>query len=87
MIPGKVQSLGEMAYLFIRDGIARETIGPAGDKWVPLLFSTFFSSSSSTSSRSSRGAVPGAVSHRLPGGAGLMVWVIYMFLGLRHRGR
>ena len=27
LIPGKVQSLGEMGYLFIRDGIARETIG------------------------------------------------------------
>jgi F-type H+-transporting ATPase subunit a len=31
-----------MGYLFIRDGIARDTIGKEGDKFVPFLFSFFF---------------------------------------------
>jgi F-type H+-transporting ATPase subunit a len=42
MVPGKVQSLVELGYLFVRDEIARSIIGKKGDKWVPLLVSLFF---------------------------------------------
>lgn len=42
LVPRGAQSVGEMAYLFIRDGIARDTIGKDGDKFVPFLFSFFF---------------------------------------------
>ena len=42
LIPGKLQSIGEMGYLFIRDGISREVIGKDGDRFVPLLFTLFF---------------------------------------------
>lgn len=87
LIPGKVQSLGEMAYLFIRNGIARETIGPAGDKWVPLLFSLFFF----VFVMNIFEVIPGAqfpVPSRIafPVALALMVWVIYMFLGMKHQG-
>lgn len=87
LIPGKVQSLGEMAYLFIRNGIARETIGPAGDKWVPLLFSLFFF----VFMMNIFEVIPGAqfpVPSRIafPVALALMVWVIYMFLGMKHQG-
>jgi len=42
LVPRGSQNVGEMGYLFIRDGIAREVIGKDGDKYVPFLFSFFF---------------------------------------------
>jgi F-type H+-transporting ATPase subunit a len=42
MVPKGAQNVGEMAYLFIRDGIARDIIGKQGDRFVPFLFSFFF---------------------------------------------
>jgi F-type H+-transporting ATPase subunit a len=42
LVPRGAQNVGEMAYLFIRDGIARDTIGKDVDKFVPFLFSFFF---------------------------------------------
>ena len=76
-----------MAYLFIRDGIARETIGKAGDKYVPLLFSLFFF----VLIANVWGIIPGAqfpVNSRLafPAGLALVVWLLYMFLGMKHQG-
>lgn len=87
LIPGKVQSLGEMAYLFIRDGIARETIGKDGDKWVPLLFSLFFT----VFVWNIFTVIPGAqfpVNSRIafPAALALVVWVLYMYLGMKHQG-
>ena len=42
LVPRGAQSVGELGYLFVRDGIAREIIGKDGDKFVPFLFSFFF---------------------------------------------
>ncbi|MGB4325094.1 MAG: F0F1 ATP synthase subunit A [Candidatus Nanopelagicales bacterium] len=42
LVPRGAQSVGEMGYLFIRDGIVRETIGKGGDKFIPFLFTFFF---------------------------------------------
>jgi ATP synthase subunit 6 len=42
LVPRGSQNVGEMGYLFIRDGIAREAMGKDGDKFVPFLFSFFF---------------------------------------------
>lgn len=42
VVPRGAQNVGEMGYLFIRDGIAREVIGKEGDKFVPFLFTFFF---------------------------------------------
>ena len=87
LIPGKVQSLGEMGYLFIRDGIARETIGKAGDRFVPFLFSMFFF----VFMMNLFEIIPGAqfpVTSRIafPASLAIMVWCVYMFLGLKHQG-
>jgi F-type H+-transporting ATPase subunit a len=87
LIPGKVQSLGEMGYLFIRDGVARETIGKDGDKWVPFLFTLFFF----VFVMNIFEVIPGAqfpVPSRIafPAALAIMVWLIYMFLGMKHQG-
>jgi F-type H+-transporting ATPase subunit a len=42
IVPRGIQNISEYGYLFVRDGIARDTIGKEGDKFVPLLFSFFF---------------------------------------------
>ena len=41
LVPGKAQFIGEGAYMFIRNGIARDTIGHDFRKWVPLLIALF----------------------------------------------
>jgi F-type H+-transporting ATPase subunit a len=42
MIPGKVQSLGEMGILAVRDQVIRPALGKKGDKYLPLIGSMFF---------------------------------------------
>lgn len=42
VVPGKLQLLGEMLYDFVRRGIAREIMGKAAERYVPLLMSLFF---------------------------------------------
>jgi F-type H+-transporting ATPase subunit a len=41
MVPSKGQFLGESAYMFVRNGIARDTIGHDFRRWVPLLIALF----------------------------------------------
>jgi F-type H+-transporting ATPase subunit a len=42
LIPGRTQSLGEMAILAVRDQILRPSLGRKGDSYLPLLVSLFF---------------------------------------------
>ncbi len=42
VVPKGLQNVAEYGYLFVRDGIARDTIGKEGDRFVPLLFAFFF---------------------------------------------
>ena len=42
MIPGKTQSLGEMAILAVRDQIVRPVLGKKGDAYLPFIASLFF---------------------------------------------
>ena len=42
MIPGRMQSLGELAVLAVRDQIIRPTLGKKGDVYLPFIASLFF---------------------------------------------
>lgn len=42
LVPRGAQNVGELGYVFIRDGIAKDIIGKGGEKFVPFLFSLFF---------------------------------------------
>ena len=42
LVPRGAQNIGEVGYVFVRDGIAKGTIGHGGEKFVPFLFSFFF---------------------------------------------
>ncbi|MDO5534033.1 MAG: F0F1 ATP synthase subunit A [Propionibacteriaceae bacterium] len=41
MVPGKKQTLGELTYDFVRNGIARDILGPEFRKYLPLLLTLF----------------------------------------------
>jgi F-type H+-transporting ATPase subunit a len=87
LVPGKLQSLGEQGYLFIRDQIAREVIGKEGDKFVPFLASLFFF----IWIANLMGVIPGAQfpvmsSLAFPVALTLMVYGTYVFLGMKHQG-
>ena len=40
--PGKLQFVGESGYSLVRDGIARDVVGPKGLPFAPFLASLFF---------------------------------------------
>ena len=87
MVPGKLQSIGEQAYLFVRDQIAREVIGKDGDRFVPFLGSLFFFIWISNL----MGVIPGAQfpimsSLAFPVSLTLMVYITYLYLGMKHQG-
>jgi F-type H+-transporting ATPase subunit a len=42
LIPGKTQSLGELAVLAVRDQIVRPNLGKKGDAFLPFISSLFF---------------------------------------------
>lgn len=87
MVPTKIQSIGELGYTFIRDQISRETIGKAGDKFIPFLFTLFFF----VFFMNVMGIIPFA---QFPPSAlfvypvmlAMMVWVTYMYVGMKKQG-
>jgi F-type H+-transporting ATPase subunit a len=87
LVPGKLQSLGEMGYSFVRDQIAREVMGKDGDKFVPFLTSLFFFVWMSNL----MGVIPGAQfpimsSLAFPVALTLIVYLTYIVLGFKHQG-
>ena len=88
LVPGKVQSIGEVSYLFVRDQIGRETIGKDGDRYMPFLFSLFIF----VAFMNVMGIVP-AIQFPVmsvfafPVSLAVMVWITYMFIGFKHQGR
>ena len=87
LVPSKLQSLGEQGYLFVRDQIAREVIGKDGDKFVPFLTALFFFVWLSNL----MGVIPGAQfpimsNIAFPVALTLMVYITYIYLGMKHQG-
>ncbi|CEA08562.1 ATP synthase subunit a [Arthrobacter saudimassiliensis] len=88
LVPGRLQFLGESAYGFVRNGIARDVIGERDFiKYVPFLFALFFF----ILVNNIYGAIPfiqlPSFSH--PGGAyllALIVYVTWIGIGLKKHG-
>ncbi|MBS2534672.1 F0F1 ATP synthase subunit A [Catenulispora sp. NF23] len=86
-VPRGVQNVGEVAYLFVRDRIARDSMGAKGDKYVPFLFSLFFF----VWLMNVMSFVPGIqfpVSSVIafPAALAAMVWLTYMYAGFKRHG-
>ena len=87
LVPRGVQNVGEVAYLFIRDSVARDSMGKKGDKYVPFLFSLFFF----VWLMNVMSFVPGIqfpVSSNIafPASLAVMVWLTYMYAGFKRHG-
>ena len=87
LVPRGAQNVGEMGVLFVRDQILRPQLGKAGDRFLPFLVSIFFF----VWIMNIFGIIPTAqfppMSHfAFPVTLALMVWVLYMYLGLKHQG-
>jgi F-type H+-transporting ATPase subunit a len=87
LVPTGLQNVVEVGYLFIRDNIAREIMGKDGDRFVALLTSLFFF----VWTMNIMAIIPGAqfpVSSRFafPVVLALIVWVVYLFVGMKNQG-
>ena len=87
LVPGKLQSLGELGVLFVRDQILRPALGVKGDRFLPFLVSLFFF----VWFMNIMGVVPLAqiaANSRIafPAALAAMVWITYIYLGIKHQG-
>jgi len=87
LVPRGAQNLGELGILFVRDQILRPQLGKQGDKWLPFLASLFFF----IWVANIMGIIPyiefpPMAKYGIPLALALMVWLIYIGLGMRHQG-
>jgi F-type H+-transporting ATPase subunit a len=87
LVPGKLQNLGELGVLFVRDQVLRPQLGKRGDKWLPFLVALFFL----IWFNNIWGILPilyfpAMAKFGFPVALAGMVWCIYMFLGMKHQG-
>jgi F-type H+-transporting ATPase subunit a len=87
LVPRRLQSVGELGYLFVRDQISRQVIGKKGEHFVPFLVSLFFF----IWVFNTLAVIPGAqfpVTSRLafPAALSAMVWLIFNYVGVRKQG-
>ena len=87
IVPGKLQYLGESGYSLVRDGMARDVIGPKGLPFAPFLASLFFFILANNAmsivpffqiSPMSKFAYPLVLA--------VIVWVLYNWVGIREQG-
>lgn len=87
LVPTKSQFIGEFAYSFVRDGIARDQIGHDFKKFVPFLTALF----SFILVNNIWGVFPVFVFPTIGRvgwayGLAIMSWVLYNFVGIRKHG-
>jgi F-type H+-transporting ATPase subunit a len=87
IVPGRLQFIGESGYSLVRDGIARDVVGPKGLPFAPFLVALFFFILANNLmsiipfaqiSPMSRFAFPLLLA--------LICWVIYIVVGIRNQG-
>jgi F-type H+-transporting ATPase subunit a len=87
IVPGKLQFIGESGYSLIRDGMARDVIGPKGLPFAPFLASLFFF----ILANNAMSIVPLAQispmsKFAFPLVLAIITWVIYNWVGIREQG-
>jgi F-type H+-transporting ATPase subunit a len=87
IVPGKLQFLGESGYSVVRDGMARDVIGPKGLPFAPFLGAVFFFILANNAmsiipfaqiSPNSKFAIPLVLA--------VITWIIYNWVGIREQG-
>jgi F-type H+-transporting ATPase subunit a len=87
IVPGRMQNLGELGILFVRDQILYPQLGKRGDKWLPFLVSLFFF----IWINNIMGIIPilyfpAMSKYGYPVALAGMVWILYIGLGIKHQG-
>jgi F-type H+-transporting ATPase subunit a len=87
MVPKGVQNLGELGILFVRDQILRPQLGKKGDNWLPFLCALFFF----IWVNNIFGLIPilyfpATSRYEYPAILTVMVWVLYMGIGIWKQG-
>ena len=87
VVPGKLQFLGESGYSLVRDGMARDVIGPKGLPFAPFLASLFFF----ILANNAMSIIPFAQispmsKFALPLVLAVLVWILYNWVGIREQG-
>ena len=87
VVPGKLQFLGEGGYSLIRDGVARDVVGPKGLPFAPFLVSLFFF----ILANNFMAIVPFAQispmsKFAFPLVLAAICWVMYIWIGIREQG-
>ncbi len=86
-VPRGVQNVGELGILFIRDQILRPQMGSKGDRYLPFLVSLFFFIwLMNLWELIPLAQFPATSKFAFPLGLTLVVWVTYMFIGMKHQG-
>ena len=87
IVPSRLQYLGESGYSLVRDGIARDVIGPKGLPFAPFLAALFFF----ILANNAMSIVPLAQispmsKFAFPLVLAVIVWVLYNWVGIREQG-
>lgn len=87
VVPRGVQNLGEMGVMFIRDQILRPTMGKKGDTFLPFLVSLFFFIwLMNLMEVIPLAQFPATSRIAFPWGMVALVWLTFMYLGIKHQG-
>lgn len=87
IVPGKLQFIGESGYSLVRDGIARDVVGPKGLPFAPFLASLFFFILANNLFAIIPGAQISPMSKfAFPLVLAMICWVLYIYIGIREQG-
>jgi F-type H+-transporting ATPase subunit a len=87
LVPRGIQNVGELGILAVRDQILRPQLGSRGDRYLPFLVSLFFFIwLMNLWELIPVAQFPATSKFAFPLGLTLVVWVTYIFIGMRHQG-
>lgn len=87
VVPRGVQNLGEMGVMFVRDQILRPTMGKKGDQYLPFLVSLFFFIwLMNLMEVIPLAQFPATSRIAFPWGLVALVWLTFMYIGIRRQG-
>jgi F-type H+-transporting ATPase subunit a len=87
IVPGKLQFIGETGYSLVRDGIARDVVGPRGLPFAPFLASLFFFIlANNLMSIIPFAQISPMSKFAFPLILALICWVMYIYIGIREQG-
>jgi F-type H+-transporting ATPase subunit a len=87
LVPRGIQNVGELGILAVRDQILRPQLGSKGDRYLPFLVSLFFFIwLMNLWELIPVAQFPATSKFAFPVGLTLVVWVTYMFIGMKNQG-